>query len=569
MDSGDLLAELLIGHGVRYVFGIPGGQTRALYTACADRTDRLQHILIRDERTGPYAADAYARVAGKLAVCDAVPGPGVVKLPSGLWEAYSTSMPLIAVAGDIRTDWRLMAPYSCAAQGLDQVNLLRPVCKSVISVPTQALLPAAVRQAFREATTGRPGPVVLDIPDDVLHSEWNPEDLPARSDARYAAFPADRARPASEATSAAAKALLSAERPVIAAGGGVHASHAYEELASLAEALNAPVATTVTGKGAIGEEHPLSVGVWGSQYGDESANTVVREADLIFLVGNKCSQQTTCGWQIPTPRQRVIHLDVDPYETGKVFPTEVAMVGDAASGLDDLLRAVKVQLPRPPSRETWLARVADVKARWKAEKEGEIRRAAPIKPQQVMFELQRQMDLEDTLVMDASFSVGWGATFYQIRKARRGILFPRGSATLGFGIPATIGARLASPPEQRVVCVGGDGGMNYAISELATCRKYDLRVTLVILNNGAFGYNRWGERLRGGRFDDVEFSATDFAAIARGYGCDGIRVEGPDELGDVLAKALAADGPVVVDVAVDGWETPELVLRRQRSALPR
>lgn len=564
MDSGDLLAEMLVSYGVRYGFGIPGGQTIPLYNAMARRPDQVRHVLIRDERTGPYAADAYARVSGRLAVCDAVPGPGVVKLPSGLSEALTSSVPLIAIAGDLPRDWQRLGRYACAAQGLDQVNLLTPVSKAVIPVTSQSALPEAVRRAFREATSGRPGPVVLDIPADVFSEQWDPQALPATTEERFGTFPAVRVRPPVEDIERAARLLLAAERPVIVVGGGGLISGASDAVQVLAEALQIPIATTVSGKGTVSEEDPLSVGVLGGQYGEESANTVVRNADVVFLVGFKSSQQSTFVWKLPEAGQRIIHLDIDPYEIGKIFPTEVGLVGDARTGLQDVLARIRADQSRPPARGAWLEQVASAKAAWQEDVEHDARARTPIAPQHVMHELQRQLDPEDIIVSDASFSIGWVASFYDVRRAGRRCLFPRGSATLGFGLPGAIGARLAAP-DHRVICFTGDGGFAYALSELATCRKYNLRITVVVLNNSCLGYSRWGERLGDENYKDVEFPATDFAAIARGFGCTGFRTDVPGQLGDVLAQALATDGPVVVDVAVDEWETPELELRKRRA----
>lgn len=564
MDSGDLITEMLIDYGVKYVFGIPGGQTIPLYNAIARRRDQIQHILIRDERSGPYAADAFARVSGRLAVCDAVPGPGVVKLPSGLAEAQTTSVPLIAIAGDLPRKWQRLAPYASAAQGLDQVSLLTPVSKAVIPVTQQADLPDLVRQAFREATTGRAGPVVLNIPADVFHEQWDPQTLPAQADPRFATFPAIRVRPPADAIEAAAQVLLAAERPVMVVGGGGLISQAAKEVEALAQTLNMPVATTVSGKGVFEEDQPLSVGVVGGQYAEECANSVVREADVVLLVGYKSSQQSTFVWTLPTPEQRVIHLDIDPYEIGKVFPTEVGLLGDAAAGLHDLLKCMIEQQISPPKRTDWLARVAEAKAAWQAEIEPEMQPISPIQPAQVMAELQRQLDPEDILVSDASFSIGWLASFYDVRRAGRRCLFPRGSATLGFGLPAAIGARLAEP-NHRVVCVTGDGGIAYALGELGTYRKYNLSIVVVVLNNNCLGYSKWGERLGEGNYENVDYPPQDFTLIARGFGCAALRANEPDQVGDVLAQAFKIDGPVVVEVAVDEWATPELTLRAKRS----
>jgi acetolactate synthase-1/2/3 large subunit len=561
--SGDLLAELFVAYGVRYVFGIPGGQTQPLYDALSRRGDQIRHILVRDERSGPYAADAYARVTGRLAVCDAVPGPGVVKLPSGLSEALASSVPLVAIAGDIPQPWRHLARYACAAQGLDQIRLLEPVSKSVINVPSQAVLPSAVRHAFVEATTGRPGPVVLNIPADVFHEAWDSASLPPEADPRFAEFPALRPHPPADAVAAAARMLAEAQRPVLVVGGGGLHSRAFEPVRRLAERLTLPVATTVSGKGIIAESHPLCIGVLGGQYGEDSANQIVREADVVFLVGFKSSQQSTFEWTLPAPTQRTIHLDIDPYEIGKVFHTTIPLVGDAATGLSDLLAYVERGGLQNPHRAEWRRRIDEAKRNWTAQIIAELRATKPILPQYVMHELQRQTRPGDIVVSDASFSIGWITSYYDLQKEGRQCLFPRGSATLGYGLPAAIGAKLATP-HARVVCVAGDGGIAYALGELATCRKYDLAIVVVVLNNGCLAYSKWGEYKGEGHYENVDFPDTNFALIARAFGCVGLRVEAPDELSDALAQALQSDAPTLIDVVVDPWATPELRLRRER-----
>lgn len=564
MNAGDVLGALLVQHGVRYVFGIPGGQTAPLYRFIGRSGGVIRHVHIRDERSGPYMADAYARVTGRLAVCDAVPGPGVVKFPSGLYEALASSVPLIAVAGDIARDWARLAPYACAAQGLDQPTLLRSVCKAVLPVTSGATMAAQVERAFAIATTGRAGPVVLNIPSDVMREEV--DTWPPAADARYSSVPAVRVRPPAEDVEGAARVLLQARRPVMVVGGGGLLSRAVDEVRTLAELLAMPVATTVSGKGVIAEGHPLAVGVVGGQYGEESANAVVREADVVFLVGFKSSQQSTFAWQLPTPEQRVVHLDVDPYEIGKVFATEVGLVGDAAAGLRDLHARIAALQPSAPDRSSWLEYVGRAKREWEADVEGEAQPRLPIEPAYLLRELQRQTAPDDIFVSDASFSVGWITSFYDVRHAGRRCIFARGSATLGFGLPAAIGASFAAP-DSRVVCVAGDGGVAYALGELSTCRKYNLPVTLVVLNNGCLGYSKWGERHGEQRYENVDFPPTDFATIARGFGCTGIRVERPDELGDAISRSLREDGPSVLDVVVDEWAAPELRLRKERAAL--
>ena len=365
MNSGNLLAQAFADYGVRYVFGIPGGQTLPLYNGITRTNGKVRHILIRDERSGPYAADAYARVTGRLAACDAVPGPGVIELPSGLAEAYTTAVPLIAIAGDLPREFERYRRYAAAAQGLcDQVELLRPVSKAVIRVQSQIDLRDGINRAFAEATTGRPGPVVLNIPADVMQADWDP--LTCRSTRTIGLQFSQRSGPARCRRGASCSRRSRQGKTTCHSGRRRQCSYsrASAEVQRAAERFAAPVASTVTGKGIIDERHPLSVGVLGGQYGEPGANNVVKEADLVFLIGFKSSQQSTYAWNLPRPDQTVIHLDIDPFEVAKVFPTEVCLIGDAALGLMDLIAAADT-LGFKPMRNEWLERAAYLRDQWR------------------------------------------------------------------------------------------------------------------------------------------------------------------------------------------------------------
>ncbi len=537
MNSGDLLAQAFADYGVRFVFGIPGGQTLPLYDAIAHTNGKVRHILIRDERSGPYAADAYARVTGRLAACDAVPGTGVLKLPSGLAEAYTTAIPLIAIAGDLPREFERYRRHAAAAQGLcDQVELLRPVSKCVIRVQSQIDLRDGINRAFAEATTGRAGPVVLDIPADVMHADWNPAKLPVNADDRFTSFPAFRVRPPAEEVKRAAELLARAERPIMVVGGGGLSSRAFDEVERAAERFALPVVTTVSGKGIIDEHHRLSVGVLGGQYGEPGANSVVEQADLIFLVGFKSSQQSTYTWRLPRLDQKVVHLDIDPYEIGKAFKTEVGLVGDAATGLADLL-AIGTSREMRPARIAWLEHVAELRDAWRDTSTREAVPRTPILPQYLIRELERFMRPNDILVSDASFSIGWIASWFHGR--------------------AAIGASLAVPG-QRTFCVAGDGGIAYALGELGTCRKYQLPIVLVVLNNSCLGYSKWAEKLGQQNYENVDYEPTDFAQIARGFGCRGVRVDTPDQFGDAVGEAVKAEGTTLITVPTTATVFPEI-----------
>ena len=389
--GGALLAGLLAEHGVRHVFGVPGGQTLALYDAILDRVPglggvagsepaergvagsaaTLRHVLVRDERTAAYAADAYARVTGRAGVCDATVGPGAAKLPSGLGEALGASVPVVALVSELPAR---LAPHryrSAASQALDQAALLAPVTKWHATVPDAATMPALVRQAFREATAGRPGPVALFLPQDVLDGPAK-QVAPLESSARFGSFPAFRPAPDPEDAAAAVAVLRAAKRPFVLAGGGVLHSGAGAELAALAEYLSAAVGTTLSGKGAIAEDHPLSAGVTGSM-GTAAAAAALAEADVVLLVGTKAGSGATYGWTLPRADQAIVQLDLDPAELGRAFPLAAAVLADARSGLRSLLAA----LGKPGDRAS---------------------DAVPIVPQRVLGEIEAVLGDEDILI---------------------------------------------------------------------------------------------------------------------------------------------------------------------------
>ena len=565
MNSGDLLAELLIGHGVEYVFGAIGGQGYPLNDALHRRRNRARHIAVRDERSSAYAADGYARVSGKVGVCDAAFGVGVLKLPSGLAEAYNSSIPVLGILSNAPRDWMVWNERGCTAQGVEQVSPFTPITKGTFRVTTQSTLPDTVRYSFNLASAGRPGPVVFDVPADVFKEEWDDSALSAAGNPRAGRYPAWRSHPDPADVRAAARVLGSAERPVIVAGGGAAISQAWDALRSFAERLQMPVATTISGKGVFPDDHPLAVGVMGGQYGAEAANDVVAAADVVFLVGMKSSQQVTSAWTQPAPAQRIVHLDVDPAEVGKVFAAEAGMVADARAGLEALAEACPDQTPE---RSAWLAQAAAFKAQWHNVIQAEMDdTATPIRPQHLMAHIQQRLTPADIVVSDASFSVGWVGAYLRALRGGQRFLFPRGLATMGFGVPAAIGARFAQPAG-KVVVVAGDGSVTYAIGELAVLAKYGLDIIVVVLNNGCLGYSKISEMLNySADYEEVDFPDTDFAMIARGFGCEGLAVKEPSELAPALAAAFAANGPVLLDVRVDPWQTPELDLRQRLAAL--
>ncbi len=539
--GGDVLVEMLIGYGVPAVFGLAGGQTLPLYDAIRSRAPQIKHIPMRDERNAAYAADGYARLSGRVGVCDATVGPGAIKLTSGLAEAYNSSIPIVALVSDMPRDWLAVRYRGGGNQLVDQMSVLEPLCKWTGRLPAPHKLPELVQRAFQIATSGRPGPVAIELPEDLFKASY--EEIHSSVDERYGKVPPYRFTPSPESVYAAISLLEFAERPVMIVGGGARVSKAGQQIEALAEALAIPVATTLSGKGLLAENHPLSLGVIGSLGGSTTAQKFLEEADVILTVGFKFGQNATFKWTLPKPGQRVIQLDIDGAEIGKVFPAEIGLVGDARAGLAALLAAASVNR----SMEATARQVAELKTRWREQIDAEVKEAKPVKPQQVVSLLNELCDDHTILVCDASFASGWGGVYYEIRGNRR-VIFPRGMGGLGWALPAAIGAQ-AARPNSKVIVLAGDGALTYSLGELATLAQQGMNVTVVVLNNSAMGWIKWEQAVFwDGKFVSTDLSDVNFAVVAQGMGLVGVNVADPSELRDALSQALNSDRPTLVDV---------------------
>ncbi len=539
--GGDVLVEMLIGYGVPAVFGLAGGQTLPLYDAIRSHTSQIKHIPMRDERNAAYAADGYARISGRVGVCDATVGPGAIKLTSGLAEAYNSSIPIVALVSDMPSDWLAVRYRGGGNQLVDQMSVLAPLCKWTGRLPAPHKLPELVQRAFQISTSGRPGPVAIELPEDIFKATY--EEMTPTVDARYGSVPPHRFAPDLESVRAAIAFLESAKRPVMIVGGGARLSNTGEHVSALAEKLAIPVATTLSGKGTIPETHPLSLGALGSLGGSSAAQKFVEDADVILAVGFKFGQNATFKWTLPKQGQRVIQLDIDGTEIGKVFPAEVGLVGDARESLVALLAVYTTTR----SMEQITKQIAELKTKWREQIEAEARESKPIKPQQVALLLNELCDDDTILVCDASFASGWGGMYFEARGNRRAI-FPRGMGGLGWGLPAAIGAQVARP-RSKVVVLAGDGAMTYSLGELATLVQQGMNITVVVMNNSAMGWIKWEQAVFwGGKFVSTDLSDVNFATVAQGMGLDGVGVTEPSDLRDALSQALTSNRPTLADV---------------------
>ena len=557
LTVGDRLADLLASVGVRAVFGSPGGQTLPLYHGLTRRGCPVRHVTVRDDRSSAYAACGYALVSGNLGVCDATVGAGVVHLVPGLAEAYNASLPVMAITAGLPRLRRHLARRGMAAQGLAQLDLLRPIVKEVFSVEAPELVDELFYRAVRVATSGRPGPVVLDVPEDVfsqaaaIESGAGGETVSISSAAGKAKASAASGQPDAATLAEAAARLAEARRPVLVCGGGAVWSGAFEEVRQLALRVGAAVVATPTGRGIVEDDFPWWAGVVG-RFGNRAVRELARDADLLLFIGTKGGQSATLGGSLPLPGQKAICLDVDPEHPCPGWPRTLSLVGDARTALRALLDLLPARLD---SSAAWLDRVRQLRLDWARAAGARMRQdSTPLLPQRVMAELNHRSDRYGYLICDASFSSGWGAVYARIGQPGRRLLLPRGLGGLGFAVPAAIGAA-AAQPEQRLVCLLGDQAASYSVGEWPTLASLRAPVCLVVLNNAS---PAWIQLYNDRNFPplDLGLSPVNFSAIAEASGCRGLRAGTVAELCEALDQALAEERPAVIDVVADPRQTP-------------
>jgi len=533
------IAETFKGYGVTHVFYVDA----ILRKTMVDFEDLgIRRVLTHSEKAAAYMADGYARVSRKPGICMAQ-SVGAANLAAGLQDPYLARSPVIALTGKKPH----LFQYRNAYQEVNHAPLFDPVTKYNVDVVNIEQLPYLLRQAFREATSGVPRPVHMDLID--RHGrelEAAEAVLPVLIENDFIHYPSFRPEPEHEVIERGARAISAAERPVIVAGGGVRISGASAELVSLAEKISIPVATSVNGKGVIIESHPLNVGVVGS-YSSRCANQVVAEADLVIYVGSNTGDQVTHNWTVPPPKTAVIQIDIDPVEVGRSYGGAIGIVGDAKSALQRLSDV----LQRRKKSELWLSRAQSRVREWKEEIEP-LRQsdATPIRPERLCKELTEILDDNAVLLVDTGYSAIWAATMVYLSHPRQ--TFLRAAGSLGWAFPAALGAKCAAPDRQ-VICFTGDGAFWYHLSEMETAARHNINVVTIINNNNGLAQG----------IDDIQsvyedrpgmpeelyaFRPVSFARIAREMGCFGVRVEKPNEIKDAIQNAINADMPAVVEV---------------------
>ncbi len=546
ITGGDAMAEMFRLAGAGPMFGMGGFQLLPFYEAI--RRLGLTHHLINDERCGIFAADAYARVTGRPGVCDATLGPGATNLVTGLVESLNAGIPLVVVVGDTHRDhsWKNMT------QEGRQQEILRPAVKELIRVERVQRIPELIRRAYAVATSGRPGPVILDVPEDVCHDEhaFGAEDF--WIDEATLSVQARRFRPAAEDVERAAALIAKARRPLLLVGGGVHVSRAYEALRDFCESQSIPVAHTISGKGSIPCSHPLSSGVFGRY--SRIANDLIVTSDCLIVVGCKLGEIATKRFELPPRGISLVHLDIVPEEIGRTTPADVALVGDARLGLEDLNEALSGDARAAGSaRADYAAEVTTRMAEWRRKAENQLHsEEVPIHMARLMQELNETLPPESILVVDGGFAGHWGGLLYDTKGAGRRFIADRGFASIGYGLPGALGAQCGAA-DWPVVGITGDGGCNMVIGELETARRAGTPFTLIVVNNAASGYVKALQHAVFGSssYQSSDLVELDYAEIARSFGCQGIRVEAPGDIAGAIRSGIEnRSSPTIIDVVV-------------------
>ncbi|SSW67075.1 thiamine pyrophosphate-binding protein [Achromobacter agilis] len=546
ITGGEAIARMFAAHEVGLMFGMGGFQLLPFYDAA--RRLKLNHNLINDERCAVFAADAYTKVSGRPGVCDATLGPGATNLVTGLAEAYNAGTAMVALVGDSHR----MHSWKNMTQEARQLEVLRPVVKDVLRVEKIERIPELVRRAFAIATSGRPGPVVLDVPEDIAH-EVHAFDADAfYSSANYRRAPALRCRPASSDLEQAASMLAGAARPLMLCGGGVHISDAADTVQAFARRFGIPVAHTMSGKGAIACSDPLNAGLFGRY--SRIANELIAKSDCLFVVGCKLGEVATRRYDLLPAGTPIIHLDIVAEEFDRTATPALRLWGDVQATLQDLEERIAAQAGAPSAaREDYRAEVSQAMQAWRESVQGKLTAAeTPIGMARLMHEINATLPEDGILVADGGFAAHWGGLLFDTKRAGRGFVPDRGFASIGYGIPGAIGAAAAAPGRQ-VVSLTGDGGCNMSLGELETAVRMGLAFTLIVVNNAASGYIKALQHLMygSGSYQSSDLAETNYANVARALGCNGIRVEDPADIQAALQTAYACkDRPTILDVVV-------------------
>ena len=542
--GADALIRMLQLNGVQHIFGLCGDTSLPYYDALARLDHGMTHILTRDERSAAYMADGYARVTGRVGVCEGPSGGGATYLLPGLVEANESSVAVLGITSDVSVTARGRFPLT----ELDQQRLYAPLTKWNTVINRVEEIPSAVRAAFRAMTTGRPGAAHIGLPYDVQKHAIAESDVWAQPG--HQTFPALRSAPDAAAVQDAAERLLAAKCPVLIVGGGVIQAGACAELAALAEALGAPVCTTVSGHGSLPAAHPLLVGVVGTNGGVPATREVLVQADLVLFIGCRAGSTTTEHWKLPGPGVTILHLDVDAATIGTNYRTDVALVGDARLGLQALLNDIKNHSNKALRDQGWGQKMA---AQARADKQAFFAPLAastqtPIRPEVVLAALNKLLPPKAIAVADPGTPCPYFSAYFQAPEAGRHFITNRAHGALGYSMAAAFGAQVGAP-DSVVVSAMGDGSFGFTCGELETIVRYGVPLKMIVFSNSVYGWIKASQKTGyGERYFSVDFNRTDHARVAEAFGVKAFRVQDPRDVESTLKAALMHDGPALVDV---------------------
>ena len=535
MSGSKALLEGLWNEGARVVFGLPGGAIMPVYDAFLD--SEIRHILARHEQSAAHMADGYARASGKPGICMATSGPGATNLVTGIATAFADSSPIIAITGQVATP----TIGKDAFQECDTVGIVTPITKYAFQPMQSQEIPAIVKKAFKIASTGRPGPVLIDLPRDVQINVANMS-FPKKVDIRGYN---PHITPHPVQIKKAADLLMNSNKPMIWSGGGIIISNAAPQLREIAELLMAPVVTSLIGKGGFPENHPLSLGPIG-MHGRPEANKAICEADCILAVGVRFSDRSTGSFDEFGKDAHIIHIDIDPAELGKNKKVELPIVADVGIALNSLIASLKRKIVKR-DKTLWSKRLQEIKSQIR---EGDFGSSNELYQPKIVQKMRELLPSNGILTTEVGKNQMWGELYYQAIEPRTWIT-STGLGTMGFGFPAAIGAKVAKP-EVPVVDLAGDGSFRMTENSLSTCIEEDIPVTVVILNNSTLGMvEQWQRLFYNGRYSGVKLGNTpDFVKLVEAYGAQGLRAQSIKEFEKAFKEAINSEVTTVIDCPV-------------------
>lgn len=539
MKGAEAIIKSLEAEGVKHIFGVPGGAIMEVYDVLYDNKN-IRHILMRHEQCAAHAAEGYARVSGQVGVCMATSGPGATNLVTGITDAHSDSVPIVALTGQVAVS--LIG--NDAFQEADIVGITMPVTKHNFQITNPDDIPNSIKAAFKVASTRRQGPVLIDLPKDIQQAQLTKKfHYPA--DVELPGYKVVKSGGHPQQLNEVAKVLMNAERPVILAGGGVISSNASNELFTISESIGIPVSTTLMGKGCFPEDHPFALGMVG-MHGRKAANQMISESDVLFAIGVRFSDRVTANVKYFAPNAKIVHADIDPSEIGKNLRVDIPIVGDAKLILQNLIRITEKL--KGTEKTAWDQKLREFKKIYAPFYDYDD---VPIKQQRVMKEINRIIDNRTIITTEVGQCQMWSAHYLNIKNPRT-FISSGGLGTMGFGFPAAIGAKVAKP-NFKVIDIGSEGSFLMTGQDLATCVVENIPVVVVLLDNRYLGMvKQWQDLFYGKRRSHTYLGEVpDFVKYAEAFGAQGIRIDRPDEIKPAIKEALDSGKPYIVDIPVD------------------